>query len=210
VRKRLAKAGLLVLNALVPVFIAACYGVEFMCLSGRVVDKSTGAGINGIRVSCLVSNGPMQFSIGDDLTSTASGENGYGDCGYSGDVDSDMDTDIDSDADTETGTETETDTDTETETGSDTDVDTDADVDAGDGDAGAQDDAGVAADAGATLLWESYSLPGDGYFEIRVDGHVSCQMLRFTDVDGAEHGSYKELTLWDTDFDGTAELERVE
>ena len=208
-RKRLAKLGLLVLNALVPVFIAACYGTESMCLGGRVVDKTTGTGINGIRVSCLVSNGPMQFSIGDDLTSK--NENGTV-CSDYGDLDSDTDSDMDSDTDTDG--DSDVDTETETESGSDTDVDTDADVDGGDVDAGDIDagegDAGVDMDGGAKLLWETYSLPGDGYFEIRADGKRSCQMLRFTDVDGEANGSYKELTLWDDEFHGVAELERVD
>jgi hypothetical protein len=231
-RKRLAKIGLLLLNALVPVFIAACYGTQELCLSGRVVDKATGKGINGIRVSCLFSNGPSEFSLDDDVTAPLeAGDQGV--CGGYGDTDTDVDTDIDididddtdvdsdsdSDTDSETDTDSEIDTDSETETGSDTDVDTDADVDAGSGDAGTpgdagtQTDAGAQIDGGATLLWEAYSMPLDGYFEIRLDTtntDLWCQMLRFTDVDGEVNGSYKELTLWHGDFDDIVELEPVE
>lgn len=66
-RRKLAKIGLVLLNAVVPVFIAACYGTTeiWYCVKGRVVDRITGRGINGIRVSCVVSNGGGDWSLGD-------------------------------------------------------------------------------------------------------------------------------------------------
>jgi hypothetical protein len=75
IRKLLAKIGLAVLNAVVPVFIAACYGTTsaMYCVGGRVIDKLTGKGINSIRVSCLVSNGQANWSIGDGASAAWTG-----------------------------------------------------------------------------------------------------------------------------------------
>ncbi len=165
-RKRLAKIGLWALSAVVPVFIAACYGVATFCKSGRVVDKATGLGINGIQVSCLVTNGPAEFSIDEDVTATEQ-DDGY--CG-SGDMD------VDADTDTDTGFA----------------------IDPG------------ASDAPADLLREVFSLPGDGFFQFASEEPISCELLRFTDVDGAANGAYEELTLWDDQFDGVARLRPVE
>jgi hypothetical protein len=46
---------------------------------------------------------------------------------------------------------------------------------------------GVSADGGSTLD-DTYSLPGDGAFEIWYDESRPCETLRFEDVDGAENG----------------------
>jgi hypothetical protein len=105
-KKRLLKLGLLALNALVPVFIAACYGVEWFCVGGRVRDKNTGQGINGIRVTCLVTNGPMEFVLAETRTGSASGDYYY-ECvpGLESSSDADADGDADADAGGDAGPE---------------------------------------------------------------------------------------------------------
>jgi hypothetical protein len=44
---------LAVLTSLVPVVIAACYGVPYRSVSGRTVDKASHVGVNGIRVRTM-------------------------------------------------------------------------------------------------------------------------------------------------------------
>jgi hypothetical protein len=163
VKKQLLKLGLLALNALVPVFIAACYGVNWICLGGRVRDRETGKGINGIRVTCLVSNGPSEFVLAETTTRAVDAEQGY--CG---DGPNDH-------------------------TGSDGDADGDADWEVDAGNSGNTEPAVI-----------------DGVFQIDDESLRSCPMLRFTDVDGPSNGSYKELTLWDYEFNGTVDLEPIE
>jgi GMP synthase-like glutamine amidotransferase len=49
----MSRKALWVVTAVSPVVIAACYGMEYMfSRHGVVVDRSTGAGIAGIKVTC--------------------------------------------------------------------------------------------------------------------------------------------------------------
>jgi hypothetical protein len=55
--KIIKKAMLWVITAVIPVVVAACYGVMYAFQkTGTVIDKDTRQGIEGIQVSCLVSN----------------------------------------------------------------------------------------------------------------------------------------------------------
>ncbi len=58
----LSRFGLWLLGLIVPVFIAACYGVYYaFSKTGKVLDHKTGAGVEGIEVTCLL-NGQAQSS----------------------------------------------------------------------------------------------------------------------------------------------------
>lgn len=49
----MSRKALWVVTAVSPVVIAACYGMEYMfSRHGVVVDRSTGVGIDGIKVTC--------------------------------------------------------------------------------------------------------------------------------------------------------------
>ena len=55
--KIIKKAMLWIITAVIPVVVAACYGVMYAFQkTGRVIDKDTREGIDGIQVSCLVSS----------------------------------------------------------------------------------------------------------------------------------------------------------
>jgi hypothetical protein len=66
-----AKALLRLVTAIVPVFIAACYGapVNMVSYTGRAVDRTTGKGINGLEVTCIASNGPVDWKGDHTVTS---------------------------------------------------------------------------------------------------------------------------------------------
>ncbi|MCP4675647.1 MAG: hypothetical protein GY854_09115 [Deltaproteobacteria bacterium] len=71
-KKLLAKPILWLLTSAIPVFIAACYGMPMYLFNakGRVVDKKTGEGINNIKVSCIMTNGPITWPVGESFSST--------------------------------------------------------------------------------------------------------------------------------------------
>jgi hypothetical protein len=79
--KMLARPILWLLTTAIPVVIAACYGaLESFRLWGNVVDRETGEGINNIKVSCILSNGPTEWSVEETQSSESSyyGDGGVG------------------------------------------------------------------------------------------------------------------------------------
>ncbi len=74
---RICKALLWIFTSAIPIFLAACYGSPMggWSFDGKVVDEETGKGINGILVSCIMTNGPMEWSV-DDATTVGDYEDG--------------------------------------------------------------------------------------------------------------------------------------
>jgi hypothetical protein len=65
--RQLARALLKLATLAIPVVIAACYGVQYaFSKSGKVIDKSTHAGINGIKVSCVLADGTVESECYSD------------------------------------------------------------------------------------------------------------------------------------------------
>jgi hypothetical protein len=65
--------------------------------------------------------------------------------------------------------------------------------------------------SGGSVLDQTYSLAGDGAFEIWYQENDPCETLRFEDVDGEENGEFQALELPFDPAAGelTAELEPV-
>jgi hypothetical protein len=65
----LCRFGLWLIGVAIPVFIAACYGAPYrFSKSGKVTDRKTGAGVEGIELICM--------SGGQELSSTYTSTNG--------------------------------------------------------------------------------------------------------------------------------------
>ena len=62
-------------------------------------------------------------------------------------------------------------------------------------------------DGGDNVIDSTYSLPGDGHFELWYTNDNPCDRLIFEDVDGAENGEYASKTVL---FDDTLEETVVE
>ena len=62
-------------------------------------------------------------------------------------------------------------------------------------------------DGGDNVIDSTYSLPGDGHFELWYTDDNPCDRLIFEDVDGAENGEYDSKTV---QFDDTLEETVVE
>ena len=61
--KHLTRALLKLMTAGIPVVIAACYGVPYeygLGKSGNVVDRTTHAGIGGIKIGCVLADGTLE------------------------------------------------------------------------------------------------------------------------------------------------------
>ena len=61
-------------------------------------------------------------------------------------------------------------------------------------------DGGINADGGDNVIDSTYSLPGDGHFELWYTDDNPCDRLIFEDVDGAENGEFTSKTV---QFDDT-------
>ncbi len=75
--RSIAKALLWLVTSIVPVFIAACYGATeyYYGYGGRAVDRKTGKGIDNLKVTCVVSNGPVDWN--GDTVLTGGGGTGW-------------------------------------------------------------------------------------------------------------------------------------
>lgn len=62
-------------------------------------------------------------------------------------------------------------------------------------------------DGGDNVIDSTYSLPGDGHFELWYTDDNPCERLMFEDVDGTENGEYATKTV---QFDDTLEETVVE
>ena len=65
----------------------------------------------------------------------------------------------------------------------------------------------VYVDGGDNVIDSTYSLPGDGHFELWYTNDNPCDRLIFEDVDGAENGEFASKTV---QFDDTLEETVVE
>ena len=77
VKDAAARLALKTLTAVLPVFIAACYGMPYVFRTARVVDRDTRGGLEGIDVQCLDADDKV---IGSRVTDRNGSFEVKGDC----------------------------------------------------------------------------------------------------------------------------------